>query len=88
LIRISATSAAGVYTLTAAHKGKGAGDIDVRAGAGDKVPLMGIFTKVAGCGKVDNKRMVEVISQPSFTFRACDMPLYATVQQWRGHPGI
>jgi hypothetical protein len=47
-------------------------------GNGDKIPLKGIFSEFASRRKVDDEGLVEVISQPSFTYRAKDLRWSAT----------
>jgi hypothetical protein len=47
-------------------------------GAGTDVCIKGIFSEFASRRKVDDEGMVEVISQPSFTYRASDLPFGVT----------
>jgi hypothetical protein len=47
-------------------------------GAGAEVFVKGIFSEFASRRKVDDEGMVEVISQPSFTYRASDIPFDVT----------
>jgi hypothetical protein len=46
-----------------------------------RVPIKGIFSEFASRRKVDDEGMVEVISQPSFTYRASDLPFGVTTPE-------